>query len=246
MSRASLPEFCFETLSKAVRLERVSGFEDIEHVKLLSGEDGGGIKIYRAEKIPRVNLVDFRLGAGIPVPHHENRPCVCTEVFQITPDLSCRLPIWGINSVVMKDGTYYFDTDLSFGFDLVMNYEFTMKYLEPFSEVYKKFSTHPDLRIVPMAETTTWVRTYISPVFFTAVATTDKLQAVFDLAEEFIMLWLRMYRDAERGDDALKQQQQARIRAQYAGMKNTDRMGKLLLGAFGQETFAKFFKAMSA
>jgi len=246
MNKTSLPQFCYETLSKALRLERVAGFEDIEHVKLLSGEDGGGIQIYRAEKISRINLVDFRLGAGVPVPHHENRPCVCTEVFQIAPDLSYRLPIWGINSVVMQDGTYYFDTDLSFGFDLVMNYQFTMKYLDSFSEVYKKFSTHPDLRIVPLSETTTWVRTYISPVFITAVASADKLQAVYNLAEEYIMLWLRMYRDAERGDEAFKKQQQARIHAQYAGMKNTDRMGKVLLGAFGQEVFAKFFKAMSA
>jgi len=245
MHRPSLTQFCYETLSQAVKLELDPGFEDIARVKLLNGEDGGGIKIYRGEKIARVSLADFRLGSGVPVPHYANQPCIGTEVFQIAPDLTYRLPIWGINTVVMRDGTYYFDTDLVFGFDLLTDYDFTMRYLEPFSGVFKKLSTHPDLKIVPLAETTTWVRACISPVFITAIASNEKLQAVFDLAEEYIMLWLRMYRDAARGDQALKQQQQARIRAQFAGMKSTDRMGKVLLDAFGQATFAKFFKAMS-
>jgi len=76
-----------------------------------------------------VTLVDLRFGAGIPVPHHDNKLSVGSEVFQILPDLKYKLPIWGINSIVMKDGTYHFDTDFTFGFDLVMDYQFTMKYL---------------------------------------------------------------------------------------------------------------------
>ncbi len=244
MSTQTLPEFCFEVLSKEIQLERVSGFEDIEQVKLLSGEDGGGIKTYRGAKIDRVNLVDFKLGEGIPVPHHENRPSVGAEIFQIAPDFSYKLPVWGINSVIMKDGMYYFDTDLSFGFDLVTDYDFVMKYLEPFKEVYKKYNTHPDLKVVPLYDLTTWVRTYISPVFVTAITTTDKVETVFELAREFIQLWVQMYKEAGTGDEALQQRQKKRIMLQYAGMKDSDRMGKILLGAYGQETFGKFFKAM--
>ena len=55
-----------------------------------------------------------------------------------------------------------------------------------------------------------------------------------------------MYREAEPVDEAFTRSQQERLQAQYAGMKNTDRMGKILLGAYGQETFGKFFKAMMA
>ncbi|MEI6127938.1 MAG: hypothetical protein WCQ99_15430 [Pseudomonadota bacterium] len=246
MNKGSLPEVCFELLSREIALQRVPGFDDIEQVKLLSGENGGGIKIYRAANINRVVLVDFKLGEGVPIPHHENRLSVGAEIFQIAPDLSYKLPLWGINSVIMKDGTYYFDTDFSFGFDLVMDYEFTMKYLEPFNEVYKRFSTHPDLTIVPSGEMTTWVRTYISPVFITAIARREKVQAVYDLAAELIKLWVSMYKEAGQQDAAFKKKQEQRIQAQYAGMKNTDRMGKILLGAFGRETFNTFFKAMSS
>ena len=182
MSTQTLPGFCFEELSRSIPLKRIAGLEEIEKVKLLSGEDGGGISMYAGDdKIRRVACVDFRLGRGVPVPHHENRPSVGAEIFQIAPTFSYKLPIWGINSVIMKDGTYYFDTDLSFGFDLVRDYAFAMKYLEPFQEVYKKFSTHPDLKIVPLADLTTWVRTYISPVFITAITTTGKLDAVLSL-----------------------------------------------------------------
>jgi hypothetical protein len=245
MSRTSLPEVCFELLSREIPLQRVAGFDDIEKVKLLSGENGGGIKIYKGENIDRVALVDFRLGQGVPVPHHENRLSTGAEIFQIAPDFSYKLPVWGINSVIMKDGMYYFDTDFSFGVDLVMEYELAMKYLEPFNEVYKKFNLHPGLQIVPLAEMTTWVRTYISPLFITAITTVDKVQTVYDLAAEYIKLWVRMYRDAQK-DETLKQRQQQRHQAQYAGMKSTDRMGKVLLGAFGKETFSKFFKAMAS
>jgi hypothetical protein len=54
-----------------------------------------------------------------------------------------------------------------------------------------------------------------------------------------------MYQEAEKVDDALKAQQKQRIKAQYDGMRQTDRMGKILLGVYGKETFAKFFKAMA-
>ena len=50
----SLPEVCFELLSKEINLERVPGFEDLEKVKLLNGEEGGGIKLYRGERMGKV------------------------------------------------------------------------------------------------------------------------------------------------------------------------------------------------
>ena len=53
-----------------------------------------------------------------------------------------------------------------------------------------------------------------------------------------------MYREAEKRDEGFKQEQLKRIKAQYAGMQQTDRMGKVIMKAYGQETFAKFFKAM--
>lgn len=245
MTVKSLPQACFDILAEEMKLERVSGFEDIENVKLLSGEDGGGIKIFTGEKINRVSLVDFKLGEGVPVPHHENRPSVGAEIFQIAPDLGYKLPVWGINSVIMKDGTYYFDTDMTFGFDLVEDFEFTMKYLDPFDKIYKKFCAHPDFKIIPLAEMTTWVRTYISPVFITAVTDISRMHTVFDLAGELITLWMTMYKDAQKVDDAFKQAQQKRIQSQYAGMKNTDRMGRILMEVFGREMFGKFFKALS-
>ncbi|MBN2108500.1 MAG: hypothetical protein JW832_13830 [Deltaproteobacteria bacterium] len=245
MSRKSLPEACFEILTQQVRLDRIPGFDDLEQVTLLSGADGGGLKIYRGDKINRVVLVDFKLGEGEPVPHHENRPSVGAEIFQIAPDFNYKLPVFGINSVIMKDGTYYFDTDFSFGFDLVRDYDFVTKYIEPMQELYAQFSLHPDFKIIPLAEMTTWVRTYISPLFITAITTVDKIQTVFDLASEYIHLWTKMHRDAAPVTGDIRELQQSRIQAQYAGMKSTDRMGKVLLNAFGKDTFSKFFKAMS-
>jgi hypothetical protein len=241
----TLPEFCFETLSKEISLEHVPGLEDLEHVKLLSGEEGGGIKIYRGEKLEKVTLVDFRLGKGLPLPQYDNRLSMGAELFQILPDLSYKLPIWGINSIIMKDGDYYFDTDYSFGFDLVMDYDYTMKYLEPFNAIYKKFSNHPDFKRVTLDETTTWVRSYISPAFIIAETTTAKANTVYDLCAEMIKLWATMYKDAVQRDEGLKESQQKRIKAQYEGMKETDRMAKVLLEVYGKETFGKFFKAMS-
>ncbi len=47
MQEKSLTEFCFETLSKEVNLQRVEGLDDVANVKLLSGGDGGGIKVYK-------------------------------------------------------------------------------------------------------------------------------------------------------------------------------------------------------
>ena len=245
MAHKTLTQFCFEELSRQIKLERVTGFEEIEKVKLLSGGDGGGIKLYKADKIDKVSLVDFRFESGVVIPHHNNEMSVGAEIFQILPDFSYKLPIWGINSIIFKDGRYNFDTDLSFGFDLVMDYAFTMKYLEPFDALHKKFLTHRDFRAVPMSETTTWVRTYISPVFIIAETTTDKTDTVFELCSEFIKLWVRMYQEAEKIDDAFKEMQKQRIKAQYDGMRQTDRMGKILLGVYGKETFAKFFKAMA-
>jgi hypothetical protein len=245
MSRKSLPDACFEILSQKLNLARIPGFDDLEQVKLLSGEDGGGLKTYTGDKINRVVMVDFKLGEGVPVPHHENRPSVGAEIFQIRPDFTYKLPVFGINSVIMKDGTYYFDTDFSFGFDLVRDYDFVAKYIEPIQDLYAKFSLHPDFKIIPLSEMTTWVRTYISPLFITAITTVDKVQTVFDLASEYINLWAKMHQDAAPVAGDFKEQQQSRIQAQYAGMKNTDRMGKVLLSAFGKETFSKFFKAMS-
>ncbi len=245
MSSKSLPEACFEIVSQEIALQRIPGFEELEQVKLLNGYDGGGLKIYKGDKINRVVLVDFKLGDGVPIPHHENRPSVGAEIFQIAPDFNYKLPIFGINSVIMKDGVYYFDTDFSFGFDLVQDYDFVARFIEPLQDIYTKFSLHPDFKIIPLSEMTTWVRTYISPLFITAITTVDKVQTVFDLASEFIRLWVKMHKEAEPVTQAFKEMQQARIQAQYAGMKNTDRMGRVLLNAFGKETFSKFFKAMS-
>ena len=244
MKDKSLTKFCFETLSREVNLQRVPGLDDIESVKLLSGEDGGGIKIYKGEKIDKVTLVDFKFGDGVPIPHYGNEISVGAEIFQILPDLYCKLPIWGINSVIMKDSTYHFDTDFTFGFDLVMDYGFAMKYLDPFNEVYKKFWNHKDFQRVFLDETTTWVRTYISPVFVMVKTRIEKMAVVHELCSEFIKCWVKMCKDAEKKDDAFKQSQLTRIKSQYAGMQQTDRMGKVILGAYGRETFSKFFKAM--
>ena len=245
MSHTSLTQFCFETLSKELNLQRVPGLDDIENVTLLSGEDGGGIKLYKGKNIDKVSLVDFKFESGVPIPHHGNEIAVGAEIFQILPDFSWKLPIWGINSVIFKEGRYNFDTDLSFGFDLVTDYAFTMKYLEPFDAVYKKFLTRKDFRAVPMSETTTWVRTYISPVFIIAETRVEKVDTVYELCSEFIKLWVKMYREAEKIDDDFKTRQQQRIKSQYSGMRQTDRMGKILLDIYGKETFARFFKAMA-
>jgi len=245
MQEKSLTEFCFETLSKEVALQRVEGLDDVANVKLLSGGDGGGIKVYKGEeKIDKVTLVNLAYGDGIPVPHHNNALSTGSEIFQILPDLTYKIPIWGINSVVMQDGNYHFDTDFTFGFDLVMDYEFTMKYLDPFHEVYKKFWNHKDFTRVHLDETTTWVRTYISPVFVMVKTKIEKVATVYELCAELIKCWLRIYREAEKRDEAFKQQQLKRIKCQYAGMQETDRMGKIIMKAYGQETFSKFMKAM--
>jgi len=244
MEGRGLTRFCFETLAREVGLEKVPGLDAIGQVKLASGEDGGGITVYRGDRIDKVTLVDLTFGSGIPVPHHNNKLSVGAEIFQILPDLTCKLPIWGINSIVMKDGSYYFDTDFTFGFDLVMDYQFTMKYLEPFSAAYKKFWGHKDFKRVFMDETTTWVRTYISPVFVMFTTRVECVPTVYELCAEFIKCWLAMYREAEKKDEGFKQEQLKRIKSQYAGMQQTDRMGKVILNAYGQETFSKLFKAM--
>jgi len=245
VEKISLTEYCFDVLSQEINLKRVDGLDDLENVKLLSGEDGGGIRVYQGDKNLKVTLVDFKLGDGVPVPHHDNRLCIGTEIFQITPDLIYKLPVWGINSVIMKDGYYYFDTDFSFGYDLVTDYDFVMKYIAPFNETYQKHTRNQDFKMVSFYESTPWVRTYISPLFFTAIAKTNKLESVYSLAADLIKLWVRMFRDAEPGDESLKEQQVERLKFKSAGSKDSDRMGKVLFGAFGKETFAKFFKAMT-
>lgn len=245
MQEKSLTEFCFETLLKEVNLYRVEGLDDVANVKLLSGGDGGGIKVYKGEeKIDKVTLVNLSYGNGIPIPHHNNELSTGSEIFQILPDLTYKIPIWGINSVVMKDGNYHFDTDFTFGFDLVMDYEFTMTYLDPFHDRYKRFLNHKDFIRVHLDETTTWVRTYISPVFVMVKTKVDKVATVYELCAEFIKCWLTIYREAEKRDEAFKQQQLNRIKCQYAGMQETDRMGKIIMDAYGQKTFSKLMKAM--
>ena len=51
-----------------------------------------------------------------------------------------------------------------------------------------------------------------------------------------------MYNEAEKVDDAFKEKQKQRIKCQYDGMRQTDRMGKSSSGVYGKDTFAKFFK----
>ena len=73
MDRISLPQTCFDILSKEVALERVTGFEDLEHLKLANGEDGGSIQIYKGEKIEKVIMVEFEFNReGVPLPHLKN------------------------------------------------------------------------------------------------------------------------------------------------------------------------------
>ena len=240
----SLPGFCLETLSRSTQLSRIEGLDDLERVRLPGGRDGGGIKMYNAD-IFKATLVDFRLGDGVPVPHHDNRLCAAAEIFQIAPDLNYRLPAWGINSVIMKDGTYYFDTDFSFGFDLVTDYDFVQTYIAPFNETYREFTAHPDFEMVSFYESTPWVRTCMSPLFFSAVTTRDRVEAVCELAAAFIGVWMGMYRDAETVDAAGREAQEKRLKARAAGSKDSDRMGRVLLDAYGRETFTRFFRAMA-
>ena len=42
MDGRGLTKFCYETLAREVKLEKVPGLDDVAQVKLLSGEDGGG------------------------------------------------------------------------------------------------------------------------------------------------------------------------------------------------------------
>ena len=245
MERTTLTEACFEAFTREIDLQQVTGLDDVASVKLLNGEDGGGIRVYRGDKNVKVTLVDFKLGEGVPVPHHDNRLCVGAEIFKVSPDLTFKLPAWGINSVIMKDGYYYFDTDFSFGYDLVTDYDFVMKYIAPFNETYQKYTQDPAFEMVSYYESTPWVRTYVSPLFFTAIAKTDSLESVYNLAADFIGLWIKMFRDAQQGDQALKERQSERLKAKNEGSKNSDRMGKVLFGAYGKETFSKFFKAMT-
>ena len=62
MNKTSLTKVCFELLSKEINLNRIPGFENIESVKLASGDDGGGMRLYNGEKIGRVTVADFSYG----------------------------------------------------------------------------------------------------------------------------------------------------------------------------------------
>ena len=246
MERMSLTQRCFDLLSKEVPLQRVVGFEDLEHLKLLNGEDGGSIQIYKGEKIEKVTMAEFKFNReGVPLPHLKNELALGSQVFQIFPDLSYKLPVWGINGNIRKNGDFGFDTDFSFGFDLVMDYEFTMKYLEPFNAVYKKYWNHPDFKRIHLDDTTTWIRTYISPVYIIVETTLDKANTVYDLCGEFIKRWVLMWKDAEKMDETFKEAQKRRLHSLFSGMKGTDRMGFLLKKIYGEETFSRLFKALT-
>ena len=244
MNKRSLTNVCLEMLSKEINLQRIPGFEDIESVKLASGADGGGISLYNGEKIGKVTVAEFSYGNGVPITHRQDRIGMTAELFQIMPDFSYKLPVWGIDSVLFEDGTYWFDTDFFFGFDLVMDYEFTMKYLEPFNEVYKKFFNNKDIKILSMAEVTTWVRTHISPCYIIAELPLAKVDAVYELAAELIKLWITMYNDAEKQDESFKKNQIKRITSIYGKMKDEERMADILRDVYGKETFAQLFQAI--
>ena len=244
MNKTSLTSICLEMLSKEIKLQRIPGFEDIESVKLASGADGGGISLYNGEKIGKVTVADFSYGNGVPITHRQDRIGMTAELFQIMPDFSYKLPVWGIDSVLFEDVTYWFDTDFFFGFDLVNDYDFVMKYLDPFNEVYKKFLNNKDIKILSMAEVTTWVRTHISPCYIIAELPLAKVDAVYELASELIKLWMRMYNDAERQDESFKKSQIKRITSMYGKMKNEERMADIFREVYGKETFAQLFKAI--
>lgn len=245
MKNQSLPEYCFEALSSEVKLGKIAGLEDIEKLQLSDGKTGCIIKKYKGEGINAVAQVHFQFGDGVPVPHRGNQIVTDAELFIIRPDFPNKIPSWGINTIIAKDGTYYFDTDFSFGFDLVTDYEFTMKYIDSFDAVLKNFSKNKGLKIIPFYEWTTWVRTHTSPIFMIAETTTDKSDVVKELASEYIKLWVRMFKEAENGGEELKKKQEARIQAQMAGMRDTDRMGKVIRNVYGDENFSRFFKAMA-
>lgn len=243
MDKVSIPQVCFEMLSREIVLKRIPGLESLEHLKLASGGDGGSIKIYTGEKLDKVSLFDLKFGEGVRVPHMGNEVAVGSQLFNVIPDLSYKIPVWGINGTILKNDVFSFDTDFSFGFDLVMDYEFTMKYFEPFNAVYKKYWNYPGFRRVNLDETTTWVRTYISPAFIKVDAPVRMMNVVYDLCSEFIKVWLRIARDAERRDEAFKEQQQKRIASQYAGMRGTDRMSMILEKIYSKDTFSSLYRS---
>ena len=244
MNKKSLTNVCLEMLSKEINLQRIPGFEDIESVKLASGADGGGIRLYNGEKIGKVTVADFSYGNGVPITHRQDRIGMTAELFQIMPDFSYKLPAWGIDSVLFEDGTYWFDTDFFFGFDLVNDFDFVMKYLDPFNEVYKKFFNNKDIRVYSMAEVTTWVRTHISPCYIIAELPVAKVDAVYELASALIKLWVKMYNDAEKQDESFKKSQIKRITSIYGKMETGDRMAEILCDVYGKKTFAQLFKAI--
>ena len=244
MNKKSLTNVCLEMLSKEINLQRIPGFKDIESVKLASGADGGGISLYNGEKIGKVTVANFSYGNGVPITHRQDRIGMTAELFQIMPDFSYKLPAWGIDSVLFEDGTYWFDTDFFFGFDLVNDFDFVMKYLDPFNEVYKKFFNNKDIRVYSMAEVTTWVRTHISPCYIIAELPVAKVDAVYELASALIKLWVTMYNDAEKQDESFKKSQIKRITSIYGKMETGDRMAEILCDVYGKKTFAKLFQAI--
>ena len=244
MNKTSLTNICLEMLSKEIHLQKIPGFEDIASVKLASGADGGGISLYNGGKISKVTAADLSYGNGAPITHRQDRIGMTAELFQVMPDFSYKLPAWGIDSVLFEDGTYWFDTDFFFGFDLVNDFDFVMKYLDPFNEVYKKFFNNKDIKVYSMAEVTTWVRTHISPCYIIAELPVAKVDVVYELASALIKLWVTMYNDAEKQDESFKKSQIKRISSIYGKMETEDRMAEILCDVYGKKTFAKLFQAI--
>jgi len=105
MEKQSLPEYCFDALSKEIPLERITGLEDLEQLRLPDGKDGGTIRKYKGEGIDNVSMVHFKFGEGIPVPHRNNQIVTDAELFVVKPDYAYKIPSWGINTIIAKDGT---------------------------------------------------------------------------------------------------------------------------------------------
>ncbi len=50
MVKTTLTEACFEAFTREIDLQRVTGLDDVASVKLLNGEDGGGIRVFEGDK----------------------------------------------------------------------------------------------------------------------------------------------------------------------------------------------------
>jgi hypothetical protein len=54
------------------------------------------------------------------------------------------------------------------------------------------------------------------------------------LCADFVQLWFRIWREADKRDEVFKQAQKERIFSQYGGMKDTDWMSKVLKRFMGK------------